>query len=186
MSKFIINDGIVGKAMPLTGLVGAPNPLPAWVSENQTGTLGTFLNSSVLYVGVSGDVSVILPGTNLSSVKALSITNGGSGYSNGTGVATTTSGDGLGLTVNTTVTANVITAVAINAAGSGYNVNDIVTVSGGGGNATLQITAVNDGVPVAAQAITFKNVPAGSILPVAVDYVTALNTVAAGDIIVCK
>ena len=34
------------------------------------------------------------------------------------------------------------------------------------------------------QAVTFKGVPAGTVLPVAVDYVTALATVAATDIIV--
>ena len=84
MGLFRISDSIIGRAMPLTAsLVGAPNALPAWVFENQTGTLGTYLNSSVLYVGVSGDVSVILPGTSLNSVSTLSLTFGGTGYTNG-------------------------------------------------------------------------------------------------------
>ena len=81
---------------------------------------------------------------------------------------------------------NAITNPTIgNSAGSGYNVGDIVTITGAGGsNATISITAVNDGVPISAQAITFKGVQAGTILPVAVDYVTALATVTAADIIV--
>ena len=83
MGLFRTQDSIIGRAMPLTGLVGTPNALPAWVFENQTGVLGTYLNSSVLYVGVSGDISVILPGTSLNSVSTFSLTFGGTGYTNG-------------------------------------------------------------------------------------------------------
>jgi len=190
MGLFRTSDGIIGRAMPLTAaLVGAPNALPAWVFENQTGTLGTNLNSSVLYVGVSGDVSVILPGTSLSSVSTLSLLSGGTGYNNGaqTNIATTCPNNlASGLTIDSTVAGNAIVDPTIgNSAGSGYNVGDIVTVTGAGGtDATITITAVNDGVPISAQAITFKGVPAGTILPVAVDYVTALATVTATDIIV--
>jgi hypothetical protein len=190
MGLFRTSDGIIGRAMPLTAaLVGAPNALPAWVFENQTGTLGTYLNSSVLYVGVSGDVSVILPGTSLSSVSTLSLLSGGTGYNNGaqTNIATTCPNNlASGLTIDSTVAGNAIVDPTIgNSAGSGYNVGDIVTVTGAGGtDATITITAVNDGVPISAQAITFKGVPAGTILPVAVDYVTALATVTATDIIV--
>ena len=190
MGLFRTSDGIIGRAMPLTAaLVGAPNALPAWVFENQTGTLGTYLNSSVLYVGVSGDVSVILPGTSLSSVSTLSLLSGGTGYNNGaqTNIATTCPNNlASGLTIDSTVAGNAIVDPTIgNSAGSGYNVGDIVTVTGAGGtDATITITAVNDGVPISAQPITFKGVPAGTILPVAVDYVTALATVTATDIIV--
>ncbi len=190
MGLFRTQDSIIGKAMPLTaGLVGAPNALPAWVFENQTGVLGTYLNSSVLYVGVSGDISVILPGTSLNSVNTFSLISGGTGYTNGaqTNLATTCPNNlASGLTIDATVAGNAITNPTIgNSAGSGYNVGDIVTITGAGGsNATISITAVNDGVPISAQAITFKGVQAGTILPVAVDYVTALATVTAADIIV--
>ena len=187
MGIFRTTDTFIGRAMPLTaGLIGAPNAAPAWVFENQSGVLGTYLNSSVLYVGVSGDVSVILPGTSLNSVSTLSLLSGGSGYTNGaqTNLNTTCSNNmAQDLTINATVAGGAITNPTIgNSAGSGYNVGDIVTITGAGGtNATITITAVNDGVPVSAQAITFKGVPSGTILPVAVDYVTASN---ATDIIV--
>ncbi len=189
MGLFRTSDTIIGRTMPLTGLVGAPNALPAWVFENQTGVLGTNLNGSVLYIGVTGDISVILGGTSLNSVSTLSLLSGGSGYTNGaqTNLNTTCSNNmAQDLTINATVAGGAITNPTIgNSAGSGYNVGDIVTVNGAGGtNATITITAVNDGVPVSAQAIEFKNVQAGSILPVAVDYVTSLTTVAATDIIV--
>lgn len=67
---------------------------------------------------------------------------GGSGYTATTGVATT-GGSGSGLTVNTTVSAGAITAVAINATGSGYEVNDTITVSGGTGG-TFDIATLAD------------------------------------------
>jgi len=176
--------------MPLTAaLVGAPNALPGWVFENQTGVLGTYLNSSVLYVGVSGDISVILPGTSLNSVSTLSLLSGGTGYTNGAQVNIPTlcsSSLASGLTINATVVGNAITVPTIgNSAGSGYNVGDIVNINGAGGtNATVTITAVNKGVPISAQAIVFKAVPAGTILPVAVDYITAIGALAVADIII--
>jgi len=77
------------------------------------------------------------------AVTGVSITSGGTGYSNGTNVATTTTGDGDGLTVNVTQAAGVITAVVINNPGYNYKVGDVVTVTGGGANATLTITSVN-------------------------------------------
>ena len=96
---------------------------------------------------------------------------------------------GLTVTITTNGAPGVIQSLVIAVAGSGYNPGDIITIveAGRGAgfvNATAVITAVNDGVPVAAQAIEFKGVQAGSILPVAVDYVTSLTTVAEADIIV--
>ena len=188
MGQFPTNDTIIGRAMPLDPAhVGAPNALPAWVFENQTGVLGTNLNGSVLYVGAAGSISVILGGTSLASVRTLSLTSGGAAYTNVTAATTCSNNMAQGLTVAITQNGGVIQSLAIVAAGSGYNPGDIITVDeagGGAGGATAVITAVNDGVPVAAQAVEFKGIQAGSILPVAVDYVTALTTVTAADIIV--
>ena len=39
------------------------NTLPAWEFMNQTGTLGTYLAGSLIYVGGAGDVNVIPAGT---------------------------------------------------------------------------------------------------------------------------
>lgn len=77
------------------------------------------------------------------AVTGVSITSGGTGYSNGTNVATTTTGDGNGLTVNVTQAAGVVTVAVINNAGYGYKVGDVVTITGGGADATLTITSVN-------------------------------------------
>ena len=195
MGLFRTSDTIIGRTMPLIGLVGAPNVLPAWVFQNQTGVLGTNLNGSVLYVGVSGAISVILPGTNLASVNSISDVfpvNGGTLYTNITAATTCSNNMAQGLTVAITQTGGVIQSLAIVAAGSGYNPGDIITVieagrAAGAVDAKAVITAVNDGVPIAAQAITFESVQAGSFLPVAVDFITALGVgVNEADIIICK
>jgi len=190
MGKFPISDGIAGKAMRSTGLVGTPNGKPAWIFENQTGVLGNNLNSSVLYMGATGNINVIIAGTSLASAKTLSLTSGGAAYTNVTATTECSNNMAQGLTVAITQTNGVIQSLAIVAAGSGYNPGDIITVDeagGGAGGATAVITAVNDGVPVAAQSITFESVQAGSFLPVAVDFITSLGTgVTEADVIICK
>ena len=190
MGKFPISDGIAGKAMRSTGLVGTPNGKPAWIFENQTGVLGNNLKSSVLYMGETGDLSVIVAGTSLASVSALSLTSGGAAYTDVTAATTCSNNMAQDLTVAITQNAGVIQSLDIVAPGSGYNPGDIITVDeagGGAGGATAVITAVNDGVPVAAQAITFEKVQAGSFLPVAVDFITELGAgIAEADVIICK
>jgi len=70
------------------------------------------------------------------------LTNGGSGYTTGTGVATTSSGSGTGLTVDTVVDGGIVTSFTVNAVGSGYVVGEIITISGGTG-ATFTITNID-------------------------------------------
>jgi hypothetical protein len=74
-----------------------------------------------------------------------SLTNAGTGYSIASGAATTVApAGGTGLNVNIlAVDAGVITSFEVNAVGSGYSVGDVVTISGGGGNATFTITNVD-------------------------------------------
>lgn len=192
MGKFPISDGIAGKAMRSTGLVGTPNGKPAWIFENQTGVLGNNLNSSVLYMGVTGNINVIVAGTSLASASTLTLSTGGTLYTTITATTTCSNNMAQGLTVAITQAGGVIQSLAIVAAGSGYNPGDIITVvepgrGGGAVDAKAVITAVNDGVPVAAQAITFESVQAGSFLPVAVDFITSLGTgVTEADVIICK
>ena len=70
MGIYRITNGAVGKALPLTTVGGAgveniadaPVGSSAWLFENQSGTLGTNLNGSVIYVGGAGNVRAILSG----------------------------------------------------------------------------------------------------------------------------
>ena len=284
MGLFPINGSTIGKALAIT-----PNNTidarSAWLFENQTGTLGTNLNSSVLYVGVTGDINCILSGVvgvqgtvtaldatdpygsnpsynALSNGSGYATANGlltsvtstvpkspakqptgltvditvtlptatlsaaGTGYSagaidsvtggTGTGIegtvainagvvtAFTFTDGGIGYTVgdvitlvqaasgdNATVTLTsapngAITTIAINAAGSNYSPGDIITViQAGASGGTRAILSVQDLAPTAADAVLFKGVPAGSILPVSVDYVLTTSTTAT-DIVAGK
>jgi len=77
-------------------------------------------------------------------VATLSITDGGTGYSDGSNINTTTTGEGTGLRVNISTTAGVITGLTIQHAGEDYHTGDTVTVTGGGGDATLTIETIGD------------------------------------------
>ena len=181
--------GYFGNALAWTA-TDTIDGLPAWEFMNQTGTLGTYLAGSTVYVGDGAgtkDVNVIIAGTvgAQNTVVAVTISSGGTGYTGATGVATTTTGDGTGLTVNTTDTGGVITAVVINAAGSGYKLNDTVTIATGGVNATLTIDGVRSLLPVVGDGVLFQNLNNGDVLPVKVDYVLNTSTTA-GDFVVMR
>lgn len=66
----------------------------------------------------------------MTPVTVLPTTSGAYGAGPYNGIATTTTGAGAGLTVDVTVAANDVTAVAVNAGGTGYSVGDTITVSG--------------------------------------------------------
>ena len=154
------------------------NPLPAWEFMNQTGTLGTFLAGSLIYVGGGGDVNVIPAGTvgAQNTVTALIIARGGSGYTAGTNVATTTNGSGIGLTLNTSVLAGAIVSVAIENAGNGYKPGDTIIISGGSVDADITVGDVITLLPVVADGVLFSGLDAGDIVPIYADYVLSTST----------
>ena len=141
------------------------------------------LESACIYIGgpsPTADITVILAGVTgvQGVVTSLSLISGGTGYTAGVAVATTpASGLGTGLTVTTTVVGTVVTVGVIVAAGSGYRQGDVITITGGDGSAQFRINVV-DALPTAADAVTFTGYPAGSFLPVIVNYVLATGTTA--------
>ena len=80
--------------------------------------------------GLGGPSGGVVSGT-LTPVTALPTTTGNYGAGPYTGIATTTTGAGTGLTVDVTVSSNNVTAIAVNAGGTGYKVGDTVTIDGG-------------------------------------------------------
>ena len=91
--------------------------------EQLRAMLNNLATSTTLTLNLSGDPT---PG---SVVTLGSISNDGvGGFSNGTAVATT-GGTGSGLTVDTTTSGGVITAIALNAAGSGYLIGDTLSIT---------------------------------------------------------
>jgi hypothetical protein len=93
--------------------------------------------STTLVLNLSGDPT---PGdvTALNNASLL----GGTGYNSGTAVATTTTGSGVGLTVDVTASGGEVTGVVINSAGSGYVVGDVITITTGNADATINVSAV--------------------------------------------
>jgi len=294
MGIYRVTNGAVGKALP----IGAGNDTisgpSAWLFENQSGTLGTNLTGSLIYVGATGDVRAILSdvvgiqnkvtglnldpifkganpfyagfaagsgyvtGVNLSTTVVTTVPNSpatvpaglavdivvpvpqtnatalGTGYTgtvgapvaftttggtagssgliglikgvNGTGgitafeitrggqgyaindVLTFVSGDGINGTMTLSTAPNgAVTEITINAAGANYSVGDIITIqqAGSGLDCKFCIREVQSDLPLITDAVIFKNVPAGTILPVAVDYVVATLTTAT-DMVACK
>ena len=98
---------------------------------------------------VTGGQNLYFSAKQAGAVTALAIVTGsaGSGYSAGSGVATSVgAGPGSGCTVTYTVNSGAINAItAVAAGGTNYQVGDILTVSGGGGNAKLIVTATGGG-----------------------------------------
>jgi hypothetical protein len=202
MSKFPIDTGIAGKAMKCASeFVGTPNGIPAWPFENQTGTYGNFLNSSVLWCGVAGTINVIPAGTSKASLKVgvkgegivFKQLTAGTNYSAGTTFITTDSNpsNASDITVQVFVDAGgAVQSIQIINGGSGYNVGDIITVvetgrPAGSTDCTFQILKLERGVPTADESLEFK-VQAGQYLPIAIDYITSITTINEVDIIICK
>jgi len=192
MGQFPIIDSFISRGQTWIPTLNIDSR-SAWLFENQSGTLGTNLTGSSVYVGVTGTVRVIIAGTvgAQNTVTNLTLVSGGTGYTTANGVATTVTSivpasNGAGLTVDITAAGGVITAAAINAAGANYGLGDIITVTGGGANATFTVDGVRSLDPTIADAIEFVGAQAGSILPVVVDYVLIPAAAAATNLVVGK
>ena len=204
MSKFGIDTGIAGKSMRAVGKVGTPDGVPGWVFENQTGVLGKLLNSSVIWYDVatgSKEISVIPGGITLGDAEefrwgtAVQYTSGGTNYTAGITATTTCSNNmAQGLEVklsNVNAGTGAIEGVEVVKGGSGYNVGDLVTVveagrPAGSVDAVLKVHKVGKGIPSADQATKF-HVQGCGILPIAVDYITALEAgLPESDIVILK
>jgi hypothetical protein len=175
MGTFGITYGLVGKALAIGGGTATITPTSAWEFENQSGTLGTNLTGSSIYSGTGGNIVGILSGTvgAQGEVQTATLVDAGSGYVSAIDVPVINPESGLGTGAELDITAvggAITVAGAFGEPGSGYRQGDIVTVSGGDGNATIRIN-VSSSNPNAADAVTFNAVPAGTILPVAFDYI---------------
>jgi len=77
--------------------------------------------------------------------SSVTLTYGGTGYTNGfTYNVQTSGGTGSGLIVDIHAASNAVTSVTINTPGSGYLLNDVITITGGFGNATFTISALGN------------------------------------------
>lgn len=115
--------------------------VPNSVGVFNLGTTNQAINASYSY---NNEGTVLFYETSLIEGpvnKLTGIVSGGSGYAtlNGNNV-NTSGGSGNGLTLRiTTNTAGAVISATIASRGTGYNAGDIVTITGGNGNATVRI-----------------------------------------------
>jgi len=160
-------------------------------------TAADSLNGSVLYIGTSapGNLQVI-PAGRVGPSTATELVSPGYAGSGGTGYVSdeyqTSGGSGTGLDVNITAVNGVVVSVDAIVGGedSGYLNGELVTIDATGSgnpgddNAVFRVVA-SPGLPGAAQAQVFVNVPQGEWFPVVVDYVLSDSTTVS-DIIAGK
>ncbi len=123
----------------LSGGVGGFSSATGVATTGGSGSGLTF-DTTVDGNGNITNIAVNAPGTGYANGETITVVNanaggastvdtlvGGTGYANGTAIATT-GGSGSGLTLNLTTSNGVVTNAAINAAGTGYAVDDTITI----------------------------------------------------------
>jgi len=133
------------------------------------GAAGTDTNISMAFQpkGTGAiDLAAGSSGVNLSNgntVTALTRTTGGSGYTSFPTIAVSAPTTAGGVQAVVTQASMAAGAVAINSGGTGYTVNDVLTVSGGtSGNCTITVTSVSAGVITG---ISFTTTAPYTVLP---------------------
>ena len=158
----------IGNYLYFTDNYNQPRVIDVDLARNDTTYYTTYGQEEKISVAkVAPYLAPMLNKSNDISV-ALTISNGGTGYSEATDVATT-GGTGTGLKVNIiTVSAGAITQalVTVSNIGYGYTIGDILTVTGGGGNATITL----DDYPNTADGQTLVTSDPTSVTGVKSDY----------------
>jgi hypothetical protein len=195
MGLFPTNDTIITRAKTFVPS-NVVDPLSFWEFENQSGTLGTNLTGSVVYVGTAGNVTGILSGTvgDQGVVLEVEVVNPGAAYTTAFGLPTVLiEGKSVALNPSGLFVSIIadggggITNVDIGGgAGQQYSVGDIVEiVQGAAKGGTARVVSVRNNLPNPLfDVVKFQNVAAGTVLPVLFDYIVADTT--ATDLIVGK
>ena len=155
-----------------------PSGLTVDITANVMATVDTagltYTNGAFTVTGGSGLTGTIGVNAGTGAIETVIITDLGTASVSDTFEPQGRGGDGNGLIIVQSL--GEVTAVTINAAGTNYSVGDICTVvqAGSDGNCKFAIGAVQSLLPTqVADAVTFKAISAGTILPVAIDYVLA-------------
>lgn len=143
--QLMIVDGVGGWLVPggyplTSGTIGSPG--------------GLYSVGDTITLAGNGGVQNAYPIVRVTSVSANPVTtftlpNAGTTYATASNVATTNiqpkAGGGTGLTVNITAAGASISAIAVNAGGSGYAVGDTGVVQVGSRDAVYRVTGVSSG-----------------------------------------
>ena len=127
--------------------IATPTLVPAGAVTGLTVTAGGtgYTAATNVATTTTGDGSGLTVNTTV-TIPSFTISNAGtSGYAIANNVSTT-GGTGTGLTVNiTNVSSGTITGVSISNPGSGYDSADVITITGGSGDATITLSTDSDG-----------------------------------------
>jgi hypothetical protein len=110
--------------------VTVTTPGSGYVTSDTVTILGTSLDGATTANDATITVDSASPLNVAATLGAVSI--GGTGYTNAVGAVTTSGGSGIGLTISTTTSLGVVTGVTIVAGGSGYTVNEVITIGPSG------------------------------------------------------
>ena len=126
-------------------LIGVGNVLSASITNGGTGYTQA---SNVATTTAQGGTDLTL--NTFINNPTFNVTTEGANYTTSTNIATTVvPNNGTGLTVDITSvnpTTGAIQGVNINNPGLNYSVNDVITITGGNGAATLTLTSLSNGV----------------------------------------
>lgn len=111
-----------------------------WIKVAQDIHIHNYLGTN-LFNKLKADVLNTISGTGVPTTTSL--TAGGTGYTNLTGIACT-GGTGSGFGVNITTASNVVVSYVVSTAGTGYTVGDVLTIAAGGVNATITVNAIDE------------------------------------------
>jgi hypothetical protein len=149
-------DRLVNRAFPTTGLLCAldtekldlidltdDNFIDTDVHTHRVDVIGHGLDELVNLADDGGYDKIYV-----GEVSAITVSVIGTGYTGALGV-TTTGGSGTGLLLDTTDdgSGGILSATVANP-GSGYQVGDVITIDGGGNDATITVTAIAYNYPV--------------------------------------
>ncbi len=164
---------------------GQPDFATRAVSITKSDTIDQtkFLDGAAIFVGAGGNLNVIMAGTVgattvVDLVSPLYSGSNGDNYSTAAGLTTQGGSAGAGgLTVDIVADASgIITSIAVNNPGSGYQNGDLISpVQGGNISAVFKVVTEN-ALPVVADGVLFSNIADASFVPVIVDYVLSTDT----------
>ena len=130
----------------------------------------TFLGTQLGGTSPTNNATVtVLTASAINSIATYTLTANGTGYSDTAGNAVT-GGTGSGATFDTATGGGVISAATIANAGTGYTVNDVLTLTGGNGDAQITVNTVSAGGVI--QSVSIAGTP---ISITSVNFISAIT-----------
>jgi hypothetical protein len=111
-----------------------------WIKVAQDIHIQNYLGTD-LFNKLKADVLFTISNTGIPTTTSL--TAGGTGYTNLTGIACS-GGTGSGFGVDITTAGNAVVSYVVSTAGTGYTVGDVLTIQAGNADATITVDAIDE------------------------------------------